>query len=57
MTKLLKKIKCLKTKFIDVIQQVHDIVSVNSCYPQFWKIGFLSPIFKGDDSFDPSNYR
>ena len=51
-------IKCLvKTKFIDVIQQVFNIVLVNSCYPQLWKIGFLSPIFKSDDSFDPSNYR
>ena len=51
-------IKCLvKTKFIDVIQQVFNIVLINSCYPQLWKIGFLSPIFKSDDSFDPSNYR
>ena len=51
-------IKCLvETKFINVIQQVFNIVLVNSCYPQLWKIGFLSPIFKSDDSFDPSNYR
>ena len=51
-------IKCLvKTKFIDVIQQVFNTVLVNSCYLQLWKIGFLSPIFKSDDSFDPSNYR
>ena len=50
-------IKCLvKTKFIDVIQQVFNIVLVNSCYRQLWKIGFLSPIFESDDSFNPSNY-
>ena len=51
-------IKCLvKTKFIDVIQQLFNIVIVNSCYRQLWKIGFLSLILKSDDSFDPSNYR
>ena len=51
-------INCLvKTKFIDVIQQVFNIVLVNSCYPQLWEIGFLTPIFKSDDSLDASNYR
>ena len=51
-------IKCIiETRFIEIILHVFNIIFDNSQFPEIWKIGYIVPIFKGEDSFDPSNYR
>ena len=50
-------IKCrASTHFIKVIRLLFNLIIINLYYPKEWKLGFLIPIFKLDDSFDPSNY-
>ena len=44
-------IKCLvHAKFIDAIL-------TRTYFPSSWKVNYIIPIFKSDDSFDPNNYR
>ena len=51
-------IKCLgKTKFINVVRSLFNVICLKSCFPKLWKISCITPIFKYDDSFDPNNYR
>ena len=47
----------VQTKFIEIILWVFNIISDKSLFPHIWKFGYIVPIFKGEDSFDPSNYR
>ena len=50
--------KCIvQTKFIEIILWVFNIILDKLLFPHIWKIGYIVPIFKGEDSFDPSNYR
>ena len=44
-------------KFIEIILRVFNLILDKSQFPEIWKIGYIVPIFKGEDSFDPSNYR
>ena len=48
---------CVSTHFIKVIRLLFNLTIINLCYPKEWTHGLLIPIFKSDDSFDPSNYR
>ena len=48
---------CVNTHFIKVIRLLFNLIIINLYYPKEWKLGLLIPIFKSDDSFDPSNYR
>ena len=51
-------IKCIiETRFVEIILRVFNIILDESQFPEIWKIGYIVPIFKGEDSFDPSNYR
>ena len=51
-------IECIvQTKFIEIILWVFNIILDKSLFPHIWKIGYIVPVFKGEDSFDPSNYR
>ena len=51
-------IKCLvKTKFINVVRSLFNAICLKSHFPKLWKISYITPIFKDDDSFDPNNYR
>ena len=51
-------IKCIvQTKFIGIILWIFNIILDKSLFPHIRKIGYIVPIFKGEDSFDPSNYR
>ena len=50
-------IKCtIGTRFIEIILHVFNLIFDKSQFPEIWKIGYIVPIFKGDDSSDPSNY-
>ena len=48
---------CVSTHFIKVIRLLFNMIIINLYYPKEWKLALLIPIFKSDDSFDPSNYR
>ena len=48
---------CVSTHFIKVIRLLLNLIIINLYHPKEWKLGLLIPIFKSDDSFDPSNYR
>ena len=48
---------CVSTHFIKVISLLFSLIIINLYYPKEWKLGLLIPIFKSDDSLDPSNYR
>ena len=51
-------IKCIiNTRFIETILRVFNLILDKSQFPEIWKIGYIVPIFKGEGSFDPSNYR
>ena len=51
-------IKCItETRFIGIIRRVFNLILDKSQFPEISKIGYIVPIFKGEDSFDPSNYR
>ena len=51
-------IKCLvHTKFIDVIRMLFNAILTRTYFPSSWKVNYIIPIFKSDDSFDPNNYR
>ena len=51
-------IKCItETRFIGIILRVFNLILDKSQFPEIWKIGYIVPIFKEEDSFDPSNYR
>ena len=51
-------IKCIvQTKFIEIVLWVFNIILDKSLFPHIWKIGYIVPVFKGEDSFDTSNYR
>ena len=51
-------IKCIiETRFIKIILRVFNLILDKFQFPEIWKIGYIMPIFKGEDSFDPSNYR
>ena len=51
-------LKCLvKTKFINVVRSLFNAICLKSYFPKLWKISYITPIFKDDDSFDPNNYR
>ena len=50
-------IKCfVHTRFIDIIRAIFNAIYSKSYFPKLWKVGYIIPIFKSDDSFDPSNY-
>ena len=51
-------IKCfVHTRFIDIIRAIFNAIYLKSYFPKLWKVGYIIPIFKPDDSFDLSNYR
>ena len=51
-------IKCLvHTKFIDVIRMLFNAILTRTYFLSSWKVNYIIPIFKSDDSFDPNNYR
>ena len=51
-------IKCLvHTKFVEIIRDLFNAIYKGSHFPNLWKLGYITPIFKNEDSFDPSNYR
>ena len=51
-------IKCLvHSKFVDTIRDLFNAIYKGSHLPNLWKLGYITPIFKNEDSFDPSNYR
>ena len=51
-------IKCLvHTKFIDVIRMLFNAILTRTYFPSSWKVKYIIPIFKSDDSFDPNSYR
>ena len=51
-------IKCfVHTTSIDIIRAIFNAIYSKSYFPKLWKVGYIIPIFKSDDSFDPSNYR
>ena len=53
-----KMIKCLvHTKFINVIRMLFNVILTRTYFPSSWKVNYIIPIFKSDDSFDPNNYR
>ena len=45
------------TRFVDIIRAIFNAIYSKSYFPKLWKIGYIIPIFKSDDFFDPSNYR
>ena len=50
-------IKCLiHTKFIDVIRMLFNAILTRIYFPLSWKVNYIIPVFKSDDSFDPNNY-
>ena len=46
-----------QTKFNTLLVKLFNKILENSKFPCIWKRGYITPIYKADDSFDPSNYR
>ena len=47
----------IQTRFVEVILQIFNLILYKCYFPAIWKVGYIIPIFKGEDSFEPSNYR
>ena len=47
----------VQTRFVDVVRDLFNAILTKAYFPKLWKINYISPIFKSDDAFDPSNYR
>ena len=51
-------IKCfVQTRFVDVVRDLFNAILTKTFFPKFWKINYISPIFKSDDVFDANKYR
>ena len=49
-------IECIiETSFTEIILRVFNLILDKSQFPKIWKMGYIVPIFEGEDSFDPSN--
>ena len=46
----------VQTKFDTLLVKSFNKILQNSKFPCIWKRGYITPIYKADDSFDPSNY-
>ena len=45
-------IKCIiERRFIEIILRAFNLILDKSQLPEIWKIAYIAPIFKGDDSF------
>ena len=45
-----------QTKFNTLLVKLFNKILENSKFPCIWKRGYITPIYKADDSFGPSNY-
>jgi hypothetical protein len=50
-------IKAGNTVLIPVLIKLFNMLLHNSVFPHSWAEGYITPIFKGGDASDPSNYR
>ena len=46
-----------QTQLIPCLVLLFNFCLANTCYPQSWAKGYISPIFKSGDPTDPNNYR
>ena len=42
---------------IPCLQKIFNTVLSSGIYPSKWKVGYIKPLFKGEDPNDPNNYR
>ena len=48
-------IECIfETRFMEIILHVSNHILDKSQFSEIWKIGYIVPMFKREDSFDPS---
>ncbi|WAR21446.1 LIN1-like protein [Mya arenaria] len=50
-------IKCGKTILMPGLLKIFNLILSSGNYLSEWNIGYLKPLFKGNDPNDPSNYR
>ena len=50
-------LKSGQTQLIPCLVLLFNFCLANTCYPQSWAKGYISPIFKSGDPTDPNNYR
>ncbi len=50
-------LKCSQLHVLPCIVKLFNLILSTGVYPESWKIGYIRPIFKGDDPCDPTNYR
>ena len=46
----------VQTKFNTLLVKLFNKILENSKFPCIWKRGYITPIYKADNSFDSSNY-
>ena len=50
-------IKCCQTALLKCFQKIFNSCLANGVYPQSWAEGYVKPLHKAKDIYDPSNYR
>ena len=50
-------LKTGQTYLVPCIVKLFNTILSSGTYPTDWKIGYIKPIYKGDDPIKPSNYR
>ena len=52
-----KVLSYLAAEFASPLAKFFQNLFSNSCVPEMWKIGLISPVYKGGDRSNPSSYR
>ena len=48
---------CVDSHFVRVIHYIFNAILQSSKYPDAWKHGLITPLFKSGDTHDPNDYR
>ena len=48
---------CIDSQFVRVIHYIFNAMLQSSKYPDAWKHGLITPLFKSGDTHDPNDYR
>ena len=50
-------LKCSQTALDPCFLKIFNACLSNGQYPSCWSEGYITPLHKSDDIYDPSNYR
>ena len=43
--------------FIDILEELYNVIFKRGIYPKEWSVSFITPIYKKNSMYDKGNYR